>query len=181
MSLLSLNRVVTFVARLVLAMVFGVSALSKLTAPGLFQAEVGAYHLLPAAIVGPFALALPWIEALLAVYLLIGLFLRPVAAATAVLLAVFTFALAISLAQGNTAHGCGCLPTTGPIGRIPFVAWLSGGSDISIFDIVRDLIFIGLCGIVYWGDAAVLNLGQILFGRAEARIADDWPDRGEPA
>src|SRR4051794_23650029 len=62
----------TLVARLVLGTVFGLAALAKITAPGLFRQDVAAYHLLPPAVVGPFALALPWIEALLALYLLVG-------------------------------------------------------------------------------------------------------------
>ncbi len=153
----------TLLARLVLGLVFALSALSKITAPGLFRTSVEAYHLLPLDLVGPFAAALPWIEALLALYLLVGLFLRPTAVVTALLLALFTGALAISLAQGNTAHGCGCLPDSGPLGSLPLVTWLSGGATITPFDVVRDLIFIALCAAIFWGDRQALSVEGLLF------------------
>ena len=163
-------------ARLVLAAVFALSAIAKLTAPGFFHDSVAAYHLLPTGLVGPFAQALPWVEALIALYLLIGLFLRPTAVATAVLLLVFIVALSISLARGNTAHGCGCLPSTGPLGSLPFVAWLAGGATITPFDVVRDLVFLGLAGIVFWWDRFTLSLDGLLFrpsGGYDGDPADD--------
>jgi uncharacterized membrane protein YphA (DoxX/SURF4 family) len=164
---------VTLVARLVLGAVFALAALAKITAPGLFRQDVAAYHLLPPAVVGPFALALPWIEALLALYLLVGLFLRPAAVATAALLLVFTGALAISLARGATAHGCGCLPTSGPLGSLPLVTWLAGGTTISAFDVVRDLVFVALSAAIYWGDRDTLSLDGLLFGAAPDHRPDD--------
>jgi uncharacterized membrane protein YphA (DoxX/SURF4 family) len=165
----------TLVARLVLGAVFALAALAKITAPELFRQDVAAYHLLSAAVVGPFALALPWIEALLALYLLVGLFLRPTAAVTAALLLVFSGALAISLARGATAHGCGCLPSSGPLGSLPLVAWLAGGTTITPFDVVRDLVFVVLTAAVYWGDRHTLSLDGLLFGVAP----DPGPDDGE--
>jgi uncharacterized membrane protein YphA (DoxX/SURF4 family) len=163
----------TLVARLVLGAVFALAALAKITAPGLFRQDVAAYHLLPPAVVGPFALALPWFEALLALYLLVGLFLRPTAVATAALLLVFTGALAISLARGATAHGCGCLPTSGPLGSLPLVAWLAGGATISAFDVVRDLVFVALTAAIYWGDRDTLSLDGLLFRAAPGYRPDD--------
>lgn len=148
---LRLRTVVILIARLVLGLVFALSALSKITAPGPFRASVAAYHLLPPALVGPFALALPWIEALLALYVLIGLFLRPTAIVMAALLALFTGALALSLASGNTAHGCGCLPASGPLSTLPLVTWLAGGATITAFDVARDLVFILLALAIFLG------------------------------
>jgi uncharacterized membrane protein YphA (DoxX/SURF4 family) len=163
----------TLVARLVLGTVFGLAALAKITAPELFRQDVAAYHLLPPDVVGPFALALPWIEALLALYLLVGLFLRPTAVATGALLLVFIGALAISLARGSTAHGCGCLPSSGPLGSLPLVAWLAGGATISPFDVVRDLVFVALTAANYWGDRHTLSLDGLLFGAATDHGPDD--------
>ena len=106
-------------------------------------------------------------------------FLRPTAAVTAALLVVFTGALAISLARGSTAHGCGCLPSSGPLGSLPLVAWLAGGATISPFDVVRDLVFVALTAAIYWGDRDTLSLDGLLFGA----VPDDRPDDedAEPA
>ena len=163
----------TLLARLVLALVFGLAAASKITAPGPFRSDVQSYHLLPAGLVGPFALAVPWIEALITLYLVIGLFLRPTAVVTALLLCVFTGALAISVANGNTSHSCGCLPTSGPLGSLPLVTWLAGGSTIGLFDVLRDVVFIGLTAVIFWGDRQTLSLDGLLFGRASGITEPD--------
>ena len=152
----------TLVARLLLGLVFALSAITKITGPGAFHDSVAAYHLLPHALITPFATALPWIEALVAIYLLAGLFLRPTAIVTAALLIMFTGAIAISLARGNTGHGCGCFGDSG-IGSLAPVQWLAGGATITPFDVVRDLIFIALAAIVYWGDRYTLSVEGLLF------------------
>jgi len=152
----------TLVARLLLGLVFALSAITKITAPGAFHDSVAAYHLLPHSLITPFATALPWIEALVAIYLLIGLFLRPTAIVTAALLIMFTDAIAISLARGNTGHGCGCFGDSG-IGSLAPVQWLAGGATITPFDVVRDLIFIALAAVVYWGDRYTLSVEGLLF------------------
>jgi uncharacterized membrane protein YphA (DoxX/SURF4 family) len=172
----------TLAARLVLGLVFALSAVSKITASGAFRDTVAAYHLLPPGLVTPFALALPWIEALIALYLLVGLFLRPTAVVTAALLVVFTGALGISLARGATAHGCGCFGGSGPIGSFPPVVWLAGGNTITPFDVVRDVIFLLLAAAIYWGDRAAFSLDGLLFRPAMAAAEDegDWDDAAEP-
>lgn len=170
----------TLTSRLVLGLVFALAAASKITASGPFRTEVAAYHLLPSALVAPFALALPWIEALLALYLLIGLFLRPAAIVTAILLLVFIGALTISLIHGNTAHGCGCLPTSGPLGSLPFVTWLAGGATITPFDVVRDVVFVGLSAVIYWGDRYALSLDALLFGARDEIVEDDETEPALP-
>ncbi len=171
-----MNRTAPVVARIALGIIFGLSAVTKLSAPGIFQADVSAYHLLPAGLVGPFALALPWIEAMLALYLLVGLLLRPAAVVTGGLLLFFTAALTLNLLAGNTAHGCGCLQVSGLLATIPILTWLFGGQTIGVFDVVRDLVLTGLAGVVYLGDCSALSLDAILFGEgateAELPVAE---------
>ncbi|MGH2460196.1 MAG: MauE/DoxX family redox-associated membrane protein [Chloroflexota bacterium] len=160
----TLYRAASVAARAILGIIFGLSALSKLSAPGIFQADVAAYHILPAVLVGPFALALPWIEAMLALYLIAGLFLRTAAIAAAGLLLLFTAALAIDLLTGNTAHGCGCLQASGLAASIPALTWLFGGLTIGVFDVARDLVLAGLGAVISLGDCSTLSLDTVLFG-----------------
>jgi uncharacterized membrane protein YphA (DoxX/SURF4 family) len=157
-------RVATLGSRAILGVIFALSALAKLSAPGLFEADVAAYHLLPPTIVAPFAFALPWIEAMLAVYLILGLFLRPAALLTGGLLLSFTAAMALNLASGNVNHSCGCLQGSGFLGSLPFVTWLFGGQTITWFDLARDLALTGLALVVYFGDRAAWSLDGLLFG-----------------
>ncbi len=169
----------TLAARLLLGIVFALSALTKITAPGIFRSGVASYGLLPPALVGPFAAALPWIEALVALYLFAGLFLRVTAVVTALLLVMFTGALAISLVHGNTGHSCGCLPTSGPLGSLPLVTWLAGGATITPFDVVRDLIFILLAAVIFRGDRATLSLDGLLFKPAPIDDGDDADEEAD--
>ena len=160
----TLKRVAPIVARIVLGLIFGLSALSKLSAPGIFQADVAAYHLLPAFLVGPFAVALPWVEAALALYLVVGLFLRPAAVAADGLLLVFAAAMLMNLLTGNTTHGCGCLQASGLSASIPMLTWLFGGMTIGAFDVARDLVLAGLAAVIYVDDRSSLCLDAVLFG-----------------
>ena len=135
-------------ARFLLGVIFALSAISKLSAPGIFQADVAAYHMLPDFLVGPFALALPWFEAALA---------------AGGLLLVFTVALASNVITGNTAHGCECLQNAGLLASLPLLSWLFGGLTISLFDVARDLVLTGLAALLYLGDASALSVDALLF------------------
>ncbi len=175
----------TLLARLLLGLVFALSAMTKITAPGAFHDSVAAYHLLPHGVITPFATALPWIEALVAIYLLVGFFLRPTAIVTVALLVLFTGAIAISLARGNTGHGCGCFGDSG-IGSLAPVQWLAGGATITPFDVVRDLVFLALAAIVYGGDRQTLSVEGLLFKPVaslddDTDYADDEDDTSVPA
>lgn len=149
----------TLAARLVLGLVFALSALGKITAGlGTFNTVVYNYHLLPYGLVKPFSYTVPWIEALIAIYLLAGMFLRSTAVVTALLLLTFTGAISIEIARGNTSFNCGCLPTTGPLANLPLVSWLTGGATISLFDVVRDLVFVALAVLIFVGDRTTFSI-----------------------
>jgi uncharacterized membrane protein YphA (DoxX/SURF4 family) len=141
------------VVRLLLGGIFLAAALPKLQNPGAFADAVRAFHLLPPQMVVPFALILPWLELLLAFYLLTGFMTRFAASTAALMLGTFTVALVCALASGDTAHACGCFGSG--IGANPVVAFLAGGSTITVWDLVRDVILISLALLV-----AVVGGGQ---------------------
>ena len=158
---------VTLTARVVLGGIFVFSGAMKITDIGMFQANVEAYRLLPVAFIAPFAIALPWIELLVGIYLVIGLFLRPTAIAAALLLAMFAAAITQNILTGNIEHSCGCLPDHGIVAALPFLVWIFGGATLTPFDVIRDVGFIGVAALVYWGDRSVWSLDGILFGRPQ--------------
>jgi uncharacterized membrane protein YphA (DoxX/SURF4 family) len=159
----ALGQIGTLGARFILGLIFALSAATKLSAPGIFQADVAAYHLLPDVLVTPFAVALPWIEGLLALYLILGLFLRPTALVVGALLLTCTGALTLNILSGNVAHGCGCLQTVGLAQALPILTWLFGGLTITWFDVGRDLVLTALAAVMYVTDAKALSLDGILF------------------
>lgn len=152
------------VARLVVGGIFLVAAIPKVQSPGLFADAVRAYHLLPPALVLPFALVLPWFELLVAAYLLTGFMARVGAAGATVLLAMFEWALLTSLAHGDTAHSCGCF---GSGATNPLLAFLAGGNTITWWDVVRDALLIALSLIVVVYGAGPLSIDALFARRSE--------------
>ena len=83
----------TLLSRLMLGVVFLISGVSKVGDPGAFAANISAYKIVPEGIVQPMALGVPWLETMLGLYLLIGLFLRWSALAAACIGQSFAFLL----------------------------------------------------------------------------------------
>lgn len=93
--------------RVVLGLVFVAAALPKLWDPPGFAKAIWAYNLVPAALLNPMALALPWLELLVGLALCLGVWVRAAAAWTATLLVAFGLALSINLARHHPVD-CGC-------------------------------------------------------------------------
>lgn len=92
------------------------SGFLKLRAPvEEFAAALEAYHLFPAAVVFPLARVLPWVEYLLGIYLITGLWLRWTAPAALTLFGSFVAVLGISLARGAGLASCGCFGGAWPL------------------------------------------------------------------
>jgi uncharacterized membrane protein YphA (DoxX/SURF4 family) len=93
--------------RLLLGGVLVAAGALKAGDPSSLAANIAAFRLLPAAIVGPLALALPYLELMLGGYLIVGLFTR-----VAATLATFEFlsyaAVIASAVVRRIPAGCGC-------------------------------------------------------------------------
>lgn len=163
------NRLVRSVpllsVRIVLGGVFLVAGLTKVQSPGAFAEAVRAYNLLPSVLVIPFALVLPWLEVLVAAYLVTGLLSRLAALGSAVMLVMFVVALTDALFIGNTAHACGCFG--GGLGASPVVSLLAGGSSIGWWDVIRDLILLGLASLLVDRGGGALSLDALLARRRQ--------------
>jgi putative oxidoreductase len=159
------DGLVPLVLRLAVGGIFLVAAVSKIAAPGDFVESVRAYHLLPASLVVPFALVLPWIELLAAAYLLLGFMTRVGAIAAGAMLAMFIVALADALLTGNTAHACGCF---GGLATNPLVSIVAGGSTIGWWDVIRDVILLGFSAWLAWRGGGLYSI-EALFQRGRER------------
>lgn len=98
-------------AALLLSAVLAAGAAGKLTAFTEFEGVVGNYRLLPALLVKPVAWAIPALEIVLALALIVPAARVPAAAATIALLGVFAAAMGINIARGRTDIDCGCFRT----------------------------------------------------------------------
>jgi uncharacterized membrane protein YphA (DoxX/SURF4 family) len=111
------------VLRLVLGALLLVAGGLKVGHPAELAAAVAGFRLLPAAVVGPLALALPYLELLLGGYLVAGLFTRAVAGIVAAQFLVYAAAIAAAVARHIPAN-CGCFgPADTSVASWPHV-WL---------------------------------------------------------
>ena len=96
--------------RLVAAGIWLAAGVAKVADLAHFHDQVAAYDVLPYALVGPFAYALPFVEVGVGLYLLVGLWIRPVAIVACVLMGVFIVAQAQAWYRGLVLD-CGCFGT----------------------------------------------------------------------
>jgi uncharacterized membrane protein YphA (DoxX/SURF4 family) len=124
-------------ARIVLGGVLLVAGALKVADPQASVAAVRAYELLPAGAVTIVGWALPFVEVLLGLMLLVGYAVRPAAVAAAGLLTLFVAAVASAAARGLSID-CGCFGGGGPV---------PAGQTAYGAEIARDL---GLLALAAW-------------------------------
>lgn len=106
------GRALTVLLRVVIAGVFLAAAADKIVHPDRFADVVSDYQILPAWLVNLFAVCLPWVEVVVGLALLVGLWVPEAALLALGMTLMFMLALAINLARGNTNLHCGCFSTS---------------------------------------------------------------------
>jgi hypothetical protein len=99
---------ISLAIRALVGLVFLTAAWGKLRHRLEFQGVVANYRLLPDALVVPFAMALPPLEAAVGVLLPTGLAAPWIEAVAAALLLLFAFAMAVNIRRGRSDIDCGC-------------------------------------------------------------------------
>ncbi len=112
---------VTWMLAVAVAMLFAASAAMKFADLDQFAAALENYRILPAGLVTPASWMIPLLEALASAGLLLPAARAEACLLTAVLLAIFTAAVAINLARGRREIDCGCF---GPALRQALSGWL---------------------------------------------------------
>jgi putative oxidoreductase len=87
--------------------VFVIAAIPKIADPPAFAHMIYNYRLLPGPAINALALVMPWIEMLVGVALILGVWKREAAIVAGILLLVFLVAIGVNLARGH-AVDCGC-------------------------------------------------------------------------
>jgi uncharacterized membrane protein YphA (DoxX/SURF4 family) len=162
---------VSLVARLVLAAVWLIAGLLKL--PNLDQSvlAVRGYQLLPYDLALVVGYLLPVAEVLLGALLLIGLFVRPAAIVSGVIMLAFVIGIAQAWARG-LAIDCGCF---------------GGGGELALaeaqakypWDLARDTGLLLLAGWLAVRPRSPFSLDRNLFG-ADSAYDHDGPGGTEP-
>ncbi|WP_229073121.1 MauE/DoxX family redox-associated membrane protein [Actinoplanes sp. DH11] len=142
-------------ARLGLAAVWLVAGGLKVGDLAASARAVHAYQLMPYDISKIVGAAQPFLEIALGLLLLAGLAVRLTAGISAVLLVIFIAGIVSAWARGLQID-CGCFSTGGE---------LAAGSDPAYgVDILRDLGFLALAGILLWRPRSRLSVDSVLMG-----------------
>lgn len=104
------NKYVLFACRLIVAFVFIIAGISKISNMEAFSDSIQNYRLMPLILINFFAIILPWIEFTTGMLLLFGILVKENSFIITVMLIVFIAAIGISLARGLNID-CGCFDT----------------------------------------------------------------------
>lgn len=98
-------------ARLILGGVFIFASIDKIIHPAAFAEAVYNYQILPDTLITLTAMILPWLELILGIFLVLGLWLPGAVLLNNLLLVTFFGALVFNLSRGLDIH-CGCFSTS---------------------------------------------------------------------
>jgi uncharacterized membrane protein YphA (DoxX/SURF4 family) len=124
-------------ARMILGALFIYASWHKIAYPGEFANVINNYQILPAELVNPAAVLLPWLEMVCGLCMISGLLVRGSAFILSLLLLVFIAALIYSLLRGLDIS-CGCFGLQ------------TEGAAREGLAIARDLVLIGMALWVLW-------------------------------
>ena len=139
---------VVLLCRLIVGCIFLYASLDKIAHPAGFAQAVHNYRLTPLFLLHPFALALPWLEAVVGAALILGIFRRGAALLAVLLTVMFTVAVGAALAR-NLDISCGCFHT-------------DGGHVVGMNLLIRDFILLLLCLVPLLSVSEGWSLGHLL-------------------
>ena len=146
--------VVGTLARLFLGIVLIYAGATKVGHPLTAQRAVQAYEIFPDGLANTIGLALPFLEIILGALLVLGLFTRPVAIVSTLLMVAFIIGIAQAWARGLTID-CGCFGGGGEI----------GATDTKYpLEIARDVAFALAGAWLWWRPRTLASLDRYLFG-----------------
>ena len=132
-------------ARFILGAVFIYASLDKIADPVAFSTSIDNYHITPIAINNLAALIIPWVELIIGLSLITGVFLDGASILTMALLVFFIFIISQAYARGISLQ-CGCFKTVVDPG-------LGDLKQEMLWRIFEDFLFLGLAIIVYFRHA----------------------------
>jgi len=136
---------VPLLARFILGAVFIYASLDKIADPIAFSDNIDNYHISPISINNLAALILPWVELIIGLSLITGVFLDGASILTIGLLVFFIFIITQAYMRGISLN-CGCFKTGADPG-------LGDLKQEMLWRIFEDILFLGLAIIVYFRQA----------------------------
>lgn len=127
-----------FWIRLMVGFIFIAASIDKILHPASFAEVIYNYQILPENLINLTAILLPWLEVVIGVFLVLGIWLPGTVVLANILFIVFLGTLIFNLARGLDVH-CGCFSTS------------TQGEPLTAWYVIRDLLFVLLAGYLFWG------------------------------
>ena len=109
-----LPRLFYHAVRLALGAVFVYASIDKIIHPQAFAEAIANYQILPAVLVNPAAVVLPWLEFVIGSLMIAGIWMPGTVVLSTTLLTVFEGAFIFNIARGLDVY-CGCFATAGEV------------------------------------------------------------------
>ena len=135
--------------RVFLGILFIYASYDKIVDPAGFSKNIHNFHITPIAVENLAALIIPWLELIIGVFLIFGLFLEGSTSIIIVMLVFFIFILSQAVFRGIDVH-CGCFKTDADVGTMDLRMEL-------IKRIGEDIIYLGMAFIVKYKDKFTLQ------------------------
>ena len=143
----SLNLILIF--RVILGLIFIYASYDKILDPAGFSKNIHNFHMTPIAVENLAALIIPWLELIIGVFLIFGLFLEGTTSIVIALLVFFIIILSQAVFRGIDVH-CGCFKTEADAGTTDLRMEL-------IKRIGEDILYLGMAFIVKFKDKLKLD------------------------
>ena len=142
------------VCRIILGIIFIYASYEKILDPVGFSKNIHNYHVTPIAIENLAALIIPWLELIIGVFLIFGLFLEGTSSITIALLIFFIFILSQAVFRGIDVH-CGCFKTDVESVNINFQIEL-------VKRILQDIIYLGMAFLIKYKNKFINSKKEII-------------------
>lgn len=141
--------IVSFVFRIVVGGIFLIAGLAKISDPVRFLLTLREFDLFPEGIVRFLAVYIPWLEFILALFIMLGILYRTSSLMLAFLITIFTLAILSVIIRGMEID-CGCFGLLADVLKIPDSA---DGKAV-----IRNIIFTGMCFYIFFGKKTFLSI-----------------------
>ena len=135
------NKYINLIFRLILGYVFIYASIDKIQNPAAFSDAIDNFHISPISINNLLALFIPWLELIIGICLITGIFISGASIISIGLFLLFIFVLSQAVIRGIDTD-CGCFKVTEEIQNLDYKAKL-------IKRIIEDILLLSMTFVVY--------------------------------